>query len=223
MTYIDISGEVVNSQHVAWMRGFFSDESIPFSLANVKDALADSHDNDVMLSINSMGGDMAEGFAIYDLLRTSGKTIYANIISDCSSIATVILLAAAKKNRSANAHATSTLHFGSGGVYGKAEDIEATAELLRKYNEQMVDIYVERAGVSRKKITDIMHEDKRHTAADLLALGFVSSLNTYNTASAYMLGMSGELYTRRLAAMAAPVTPDEKPSTLISKLNTLFT
>jgi ATP-dependent Clp protease protease subunit len=224
MIYIDVSGEVVDSQHVAWMRGWFAEEQIPFSADNVKAAIADTSDADIMLSINSMGGDMSEGFAIYDLLRGSGKNIYANIISDCSSIATIILLAAAKKNRSANAHATSVLHFGSGGVYGKVEDMEATAELLRKYNDQMLDIYVDRTGVSRKRISDIMAEDTRHTAAELLSLGFISSINSYNTASAYMLGATEEIYSRRLVAMSGGVSAEEeKPKSLIQTLNNLFT
>jgi ATP-dependent Clp protease protease subunit len=231
MIYIDVSGEVVNSQLVARMRGWFDDENIPFSLENVKAAIEDNkQDNDVMLSINSMGGDMAEGFAIYDYLRSTGKTVHANIISDCSSIATAILLAASKKNRSGNAHCTSVLHFGSGGVYGKVEDMEAQADLLRKFNDQLVDIYVDRTGVSRKRISDIMHEDKRHTASDLLSLGFISSINSYNTASAYMLGRTEELYKNRLVAMSdrlkAIEAPEAKPAendSIIHKLNTLFT
>lgn len=230
MIYVDVSGEVVNSQWVSWMRGWFDDDAIPFSLDNVKSALADSADNDVMLSINSLGGDMAEGFAIYDALRASGKNIYANIISDCSSIATVILLAAAKKNRSGNAHCTSVLHFGSGGAYGKVEDLEATAELLRKYNDQLLDIYVDRTGVSRKRLSDIMSEDKRHTASELLSLGFINSINTYNTASAYMLGATNELFSRRFVAMGSklsagePVDPEAESSqkSIIQSLNSIF-
>lgn len=201
MIYIDVKGEILNSNTHALMNVFGMGE-LDFSLQNIKDAFERSpEDNDVTMNLNSIGGDMLEGFAIYDYLRTSGRNIYSNIIGECSSIATVIHLAAPKANRSANKHATSVLHFGSTGAWGKAEDLERQAEMLRDANEKMIAIYIERTGSSRQDLEAIMKEDARQDTDTLLKLGFISSVNDYNTAR-YMVSRSEALYERKLAAMS---------------------
>ena len=68
----------------------------------------DPSDNTIELMMNSLGGDCAEGFAIYDKLRSTGKEIKAVIQGRCGSMASVILLAASE--RKAFPHATLHIH-----------------------------------------------------------------------------------------------------------------
>lgn len=226
MIFIDVRGEIVNDGYASMMKRWFGEDDSIFSLSNVKDAIeSNPEDNDVVFNLNSFGGDIQEALDIYDYCRgLTGKTFYANIIGDSSSAASVILLTAAKKNRSGNAHCYATLHFTSGGVYGKLEDVEKQAELMRKYNDALVDIYVDRTGMSRSRISAMMEKDEKHMATDLLAMGFISSINAYTTAQGYAFGLQESIFNGKIAAMAKtiqlPKTEDAKQTE--SDINTLI-
>jgi ATP-dependent protease ClpP protease subunit len=229
MIFIDVTGEIVNGNYAAFMGKWLGEDEKMFCLDTVKEAIEDAQDDpDVCFNLNSFGGDVQEAFDIYDYVRSlTGKNIYANIIGESSSAASVILLSAAKKNRSGNAHCYATLHFTSGAAYGKVEDIEKQAELMRKYNEMLVDIYVERTGMSRSRASAMMEQDVRHTATELLSMGFISSINAHTTASSYAFAMQDSIYQTRIAAMAKQysipgVKPEPEPETTVSSLLNIF-
>ena len=70
----------------------------------------DPNDHVIDIEIHSCGGDAVEGYAIYDALRASGKQISCTAVGRCASMATVILLAAAKERRFAYPHAKFLIH-----------------------------------------------------------------------------------------------------------------
>ena len=99
MLTIDIRGEIISSYEQG-LRSAAGDTSLNTSAADVRQALDAAQDErDIMLDIDCMGGDVYEGFKIYDLLRNSGKTLHACIRGGCHSMATVVLLAAPLENR----------------------------------------------------------------------------------------------------------------------------
>ena len=67
-------------------------------------------ENEFKFNINCDGGSVHEGLRIYDVLRTSGKKIHANIEGGCHSMAIILLLAAPAENRSANRNARALIH-----------------------------------------------------------------------------------------------------------------
>lgn len=154
-----------------------------FSLDAVQ-ALFETHadEQDFKFNINCPGGEVAEGLAIYDYLRTSGKNIFMNIEGGCHSMAVTLLLAAPYENRSANPNATAIIHRPwVDGAGGNAEDLERAAEELRALQNSILDIYADRTMTERADLEQIMSEQKRRTAQDLLRWGFVSKINPYNT------------------------------------------
>ena len=154
-----------------------------FSLEFVQKLLADNPDEkDFKFDIHCPGGEVAEGLAIYDCLRTSGKNIHMNIEGDCHSMAVTLLLAAPLKNRTANPNCLALIHKVFGCAYsGTADELEKAANETRMLQNKILNIYAERTNKSLEELQEIMNEEKIRTAQDLLDWGFINSINTYNT------------------------------------------
>jgi ATP-dependent Clp protease protease subunit len=90
-------------------------------------------EREISLYINSPGGEIAAGLAIYDTMQLIQAPISTIAVGMTASMATVLLTAGAKGRRYALPHATIHLHQPLGGVQGQATDIEIAAkEILRK-------------------------------------------------------------------------------------------
>ncbi len=166
----------------AWMYGFGEDAGV-FSLQFVQRLFAEHPDEqDFKFNIHCCGGEVEEGLAIYDALRTSGKNIYMNIEGACHSMAVTLLLAAPFENRTANPNCRALIHkVWTCSTCGTADELEKTAELVRSLQNSILDIYADRTSVEREVLEQIMNEEKERTADELLAWGFISKVNSYNT------------------------------------------
>lgn len=187
MLYIDVKGIIDNEQTKAMFQ-FWGGGYEVFTHDNLKAILdANPKEEEVTLNIDCDGGSVEEGLKIYDLLRTSGKTIYTNITGGCHSMAVVILLAAPPENRSANRNVRALIHR----VYTEhcgmisADDCLFLAEGLIVEEDAILDIYAERTEVEREVLANVMREEKIHNAQSLLELNFISKINTYNTNQFY--------------------------------------
>lgn len=172
----------IASADSAWMYGFGEDAGV-FSLQFVQKLFAEHPDEqDFKFNIHCCGGEVEEGLAIYDALRTSGKNIYMNIEGACHSMAVTLLLAAPFENRTANPNCRALIHkVWTSGAWGTAEDLEKAAELVRRLQNSILDIYADRTKAEREELEQIMNEEKERTADELLAWGFISKVNSYNT------------------------------------------
>lgn len=136
-------------------------------------------DNHIDIELHSCGGDVAEGYAIYDALRATGKEISATVVGRCASMATVILLAAPIERRKMYPHAKILIHSPyCSGVEGSL-DISALESLkagLEAERERMISIYVERCGVDRAVIEEQMAKETWFGGEVAKQLGFVSEV-----------------------------------------------
>ena len=132
-------------------------------------------DGEINLTINCRGGMTDQALAMYDALRATGKTISAEVIGECSSSATLLLLAAKKELRKAHPNASILIHnpYISGFVEGDAKRIGNIAESLEDVREQFLNIYVERTGADREVLSAMMDEDKPMNVAKAIELGFI--------------------------------------------------
>ena len=114
------------------------------------------------IELHSCGGDVAEGYAIYDALRATGKEISATVVGRCASMATVILLAAPIERRKMYPHAKILIHSPyCPGIEGSV-DIQALESLksgLEAEREKMLSLYVERCGVDRSLLEEQMAKE----------------------------------------------------------------
>ncbi len=133
-------------------------------------------DGEINLTINCRGGMTDEALAMYDALRATGKTISAEVIGECSSSATLLLLAAKKELRRAHPNASILIHnpYISGFVEGDAKRIGNIAESLEDVRTKFLDIYVERTGADREVLSAMMDEDKPMNVAKAIELGFIA-------------------------------------------------
>lgn len=133
-------------------------------------------DGEINLTINCRGGMTDQALAMYDALRATGKTISAEVIGECSSSATLLLLAAKKELRKAHPNATILIHnpYISGWVEGDSKRMGNIAESLEDVRNQFLDIYVDRTGADREVLSAMMDEDKPMNVAKAIELGFIA-------------------------------------------------
>lgn len=173
---------VIANESNAWYYCWDDDEGV-FSLEFVQKLFENNpNETDFKFNIHCPGGEVEEGLAIYDCLRTSGRNIHMNIEGACHSMAVCLLLAAPKENRTANPNCRALIHKVWTDAYGgTADELEASAELCRSLQNSILDIYADRTGKPREELQRIMDEQKERTAQELLAWGFIGKINSYNT------------------------------------------
>lgn len=130
----------------------------------------------VRIIINSPGGRVDEGFALYDLLRSlEGVTVITEAIGQCSSIATAAFLAGSV--REVHPHTTSLVHLPIGGIIGAdAAKAAAWAASLANDEARLLALYEERAGVDPVAFTAVMQAETTLTAQQLLDYGFATAI-----------------------------------------------
>lgn len=133
-------------------------------------------DAEINLTINCRGGMTDTALAMYDALRATGKTISAEVIGECSSSATLLLLSARADLRKAHPNASILIHnpYISGFVEGDAKQVGTIANSLQDVQNKFLDIYVDRTGADRVTLQAIMDEGKPMNVAKAIELGFLA-------------------------------------------------
>lgn len=142
-----------------------------------------AEDKVIDVHIHCNGGDVLEGWAIYDRLRATGKEITTIVDGTAASMATVIMMAAPKERRKAYANAQILVHnpwldpawVGSNGM-ATAEDLEKAAQQLKEQQDRILDLYVERCGCDREEMAALMAEDKFISVERAMELGMVGEI-----------------------------------------------
>lgn len=114
----------------------------------------------VDIRINSMGGDVFAGLAIFNALRNSGSNITLYIDGVAASIASVI--ASCGKPVYASRYARLVVHSVSGGCYGNKEDHKRCINELESLEETLADIYSAKSGKDREEIKSSFFDGKDH-------------------------------------------------------------
>lgn len=130
--------------------------------------------NHIVLHVHSRGGDVAEGFAIYNYLRSLGTPITSVIEGLCASIATVVALAG--HTRQMHRYAEVFIHNPWGNITGNAQVLNTYAAELQKAETKLLDFYTNATRAPRQTLQHLMHAETTLTAAEAMKLGFVQSL-----------------------------------------------
>lgn len=142
-----------------------------------KDFIADLKKIDATklnLSINSPGGSVFDGFAIFNALKASGKDITVTVVGIAASMASVIAMAGKKIKMPKNA--MMMVHNAISGVYGDAENMREVADVLDKIDNSIVATYVARTGKSEEEVRALMADDTYMTAEEAVSIGFADEL-----------------------------------------------
>ena len=191
------------------------DEEIGFWGPQAKDfrAQLDAVDgNELVVEINSIGGDVMAGLGIYNMLRNwakDGKTVTTRVTGLAASIASIIALAGDKREMPKNTFAM--VHQASTVAVGTSEDMRDAADMLDKVDGSLRGIYMARMGVDEAKATEIMAKDTYLTAAECMDLGFATALIDEIKATAKFDLARAELPDNVAAIFKAEADPEQKP------------
>ena len=130
----------------------------------------------ITATINSPGGSLTEGYAIYDYLRGLGVPITTIGTGIVGSIATVIYLAGDRRYLTANARFLIHNPIPAYGIQTDAEGYERLAGDLRKEEDELINFYRSRTGIPADEIRALMNEDKPITAREAVNLGFSDAI-----------------------------------------------
>ena len=137
---------------------------------------ADDPDAPITMLVNSPGGEVHSGFAVYDVIRFIRPPVRIVCTGLTASIATIILLAVDKENRVALPNARLLIHqpLFSGEVFGPASDLEITANEILKTKEHINRVIAEATGHSISKVQRDTERDFWLSADEAVAYGLVS-------------------------------------------------
>jgi ATP-dependent Clp protease protease subunit len=128
----------------------------------------------INLRINSPGGDVFDGIAIHNLLKSHRARVEVDIDGLCASIATIIAMAGDEVRMAQNA--MFMVHEPSSGAYGTGEDLRKQADMLDQAKEILLDTYVGKTGGDRDHLSELMAGESWLRAADAREEGFVDSI-----------------------------------------------
>jgi ATP-dependent Clp protease protease subunit len=137
----------------------------------------DAH-RDISLYINSPGGSVTAGMAIYDTMQLIPNDVSTLAMGIAASMGQFLLTAGAPGKRFVLPNTEVLLHQGSAGLGGSASDIEIQAARLARLNERMLQITAERTGQRVERIREDSLRDKWFTASEARDYGFVDAVLT---------------------------------------------
>lgn len=163
---IDIFGDIVSEK-------WFDEET---SASSFRDALKELGDvSTINLSINSGGGSVFDGIAIYNMLKSHKATVNVYVEGLAASIASVIAMAGdtitMRSGSMMMVHMPLTLS------QGNAEEMRKTADTLEKTGDSIVDIYSERTGIPSDEIRNIMNDETWLSAEEAVEQGWATKLD----------------------------------------------
>ena len=133
-------------------------------------------EKDIMIYINSPGGHVTAGLAIYDTIQYIKPEVSTLCVGQAASMAAWLLAAGAKGKRFALPHARIMIHQPLGGVQGQATDIDIQAREIIRLREQMNNILVKHTGQSLKKIEKDTDRDLFLTGKQAVEYGLVDEV-----------------------------------------------
>lgn len=129
--------------------------------------------NPVTVNINSYGGDMFEGLAIYNLLREHPAEVTVRVMAVAASAASIIAMAGDRIEMGLGSFIM--IHNSWGGVVGNQHDMRAAAELFAEFDGAMSDIYAARSGADATDILALMEKDTWMRPATAIEMGFADA------------------------------------------------
>jgi len=153
-----------------------TDEVANLVVAQLLFLQAEDPDKDISLYINSPGGSVTAGLAIYDTMQFIKPDVSTICIGMAASMGAVLLAAGAKGKRYALPNSEVMIHQPLGGVRGQAEDIRIHTEWILKTKRQLNQILAERTGQPIERIEADTDRDHFMSAEDAKAYGLIDAI-----------------------------------------------
>jgi ATP-dependent Clp protease, protease subunit len=142
---------------------------------------ADNPERDINLYINSPGGIISSGMAIYDTMQFLSAPVRTICMGMAASMGSFLLCAGTKGKRSALPHSRIMMHQPSGGAQGTAADIEIQAKEILYLRQQLNDLYAKHTGQSVDQIEKDIDRDRFLSATEALEYGLIDNVISANS------------------------------------------
>ena len=137
---------------------------------------ADDPDKDIHLYINSPGGSLTAGLAIYDTMQFIRSDVHTTCIGQAASMGAWLVAAGAKGKRTALANARIMIHQPMGGARGQASDIDIQAQEILKLRHRMNEILASHTGRDVEQIASDTERDYYMSAEEARDYGIVDAV-----------------------------------------------
>ena len=139
---------------------------------------AENPTKDISFYINSPGGIISSGLAVYDTIQYISPSVSTLCIGQAASMGSLLLAAGAEGQRFSVPNARIMIHQPSGGFSGQAADVEIHAREILSLRSRLNDIYVRHTKQALSKIEDAMDRDKFLTPEEAKAFGLIDEVVT---------------------------------------------
>jgi ATP-dependent Clp protease protease subunit len=161
---------------VVFIVGPINEQTANLVVAQLLFLESENPNKDIAIYINSPGGVVTSGLAIYDTMQYIRPDISTVCIGLAASMGSLLLTAGAKGKRFATPHAKIMVHQPSGGFQGQATDIEIHAKDILATRTRLNQIYVQHTGQDMRVIEDAMERDKFMTPEDAKGFGLIDEV-----------------------------------------------
>lgn len=163
-------------ERIVFVCGQFEDHMANLIVAQLLFLEAENPDKEIYMYINSPGGVVSSGLAIYDTMQYIKPKIATVCIGQACSMGATILLAGEKKMRYALPNSRVMIHQPLGGFRGQATDIEIHAKETMKVKSLLQEIYAKHTGKSISQIEKSMERDNFMSAEEAKSFGLIDNI-----------------------------------------------
>ncbi|MEY2675195.1 MAG: hypothetical protein RL645_540 [Actinomycetota bacterium] len=168
---------------IVWLGSDVRDDNANEICAKILLLAAEDSTKDIYLYINSPGGSITAGMAIYDTMQYVPNDIVTVGIGMCASMGQFLLSSGTKGKRYATPNTRILLHQPHGGFGGTASDIQTQAELIMSMKKQLASITAAQTGKTVEQVMADGDRDRWFTAAEGLEYGFIDHIQEFASAS----------------------------------------
>lgn len=145
-------------------------------IAQILFLYSEDPDKDIQMYVNSPGGVVTSGLAIYDTMQYVRCSISTMCLGQAASMGAVLLAAGEKGKRFALPHARMMIHQPLGGARGQATDIEIQAREIKKMKDTLIDILVNHTGRAREELSKDVERDFYLSAGQAKEYGLIDDV-----------------------------------------------
>ncbi|HEY9853130.1 MAG TPA: ATP-dependent Clp protease proteolytic subunit [Leptolyngbyaceae cyanobacterium] len=168
--------ERLSLERIIFLSGEVSDGMANSIIARLLYMDSEDQNKDIYIYINSPGGSVTAGLAIYDTMQHVKSNIVTICVGLAASMGSFLLMAGTKGKRLALPHSRIMIHQPSGGTRGQATDIEIEAREILRIRRQLNQIYADRTGQSLEKIEKDMDRDFFMSADEAREYGLIDKV-----------------------------------------------
>src|SRR6202142_3201789 len=163
-------------ERIIFITGPIEDTMSSLIVAQLLFLEADNPKKEIAMYINSPGGVVTSGMAIYDTMQFVRPPVSTLCVGQAASMASLLLASGAKDLRFSLPNARIMLHQPSGGFQGQATDIMLHAQEILNLKKRLNEIYGKHTGQTLKVVEDALERDKFLTAEGAMEFGIVDKV-----------------------------------------------